>query len=524
MRIFTQTLSTLVLLFTLSGLSAQNLNFDIHVSDEYIAAGTTELDLRFTLKNPTTESFTEINFVSDLYNWRTNELIADLSQELSDVDPNSNGILDAGETWELNIYQTIEAEQANTFVLNGAITAIDMFGNVEMEADASMLKVYAVNMDVNIEQECVAPGEKVDVTLTTRLLIDEDAAKNPGTTTIMVGGVPITIILPASQWEARDLMITATGLNNGLQFDPFNPPAGLELTNFCDQGGVDAGRNEANILDECEPIETVRAPCEVFGEDDILCEYPDWVFCYCLTIPEDFDGDEFVIDASDDFTIWKADESPAGSGEYDDFEDITANVESGGSDSDAVEVKASIIPVEMISFEAEKLNDKSELTWVTGSEINNSHFDIQRSTDGKTYEVIGTVKGNGTTTTIRTYQFIDNRPSSGKNYYRLAQYDFDGTNELSEVRVVDFNSLAATNSLSVYPNPAIDNVHIEAQDIAGEMTVMIFDMTGKLAIESKQAAGTDIDVSQLPAGQYTIKAYDSNRYLIGTQLMTKVER
>jgi len=312
MRILsTLTRLTLIAIFTMTmiiGLNAQKLIFDVQITDEYIESGTTELDLNYTLSNPTTESFSEINFASDIYNWRTNELIADLSQAMSEVDPNNNGILDAGETWELNLYQTLEAEIANTFVINGAVSAVDMFGNVEMEADAELLKAYGVNMDVNIEQECVEPGEKIDITLSTRLLIDEDAAKNPGTTTIIVGGVPITIELPASQWEARDLMITATELNGGLAFDPFNPPAGIELTQFCEQGGADAGRNENNILDECEPIETVRAPCVDFGEDDVLCEFPDWVFCYCITIPEDYAGETFVVEATDDFTIWKADE------------------------------------------------------------------------------------------------------------------------------------------------------------------------------------------------------------------------
>ena len=57
----------------------------------------------------------------------------------------------------------------------------------------------------------------------------------------------------------------------------------------------------------------------------------------------------------------------------------------------------SVLPVELLSFEA-KNNDKTvDLTWTTASEGNNAGFDIERSADGKTFEKIGFVKGNGTT-------------------------------------------------------------------------------------------------------------------------------
>ena len=97
-------------------------------------------------------------------------------------------------------------------------------------------------------------------------MIDEDAAKNPGTTIITVNGIEIEIVLPASRWEARDLIISVSDLNGNVDFDPFDPPAGFELINFSEQGGMDSGRNSMNVLDECEPIETVRAPCSVMGE------------------------------------------------------------------------------------------------------------------------------------------------------------------------------------------------------------------------------------------------------------------
>jgi hypothetical protein len=54
----------------------------------------------------------------------------------------------------------------------------------------------------------------------------------------------------------------------------------------------------------------------------------------------------------------------------------------------------SIVPVEFLSFDAKRVNEKVNLTWVTASEINNSHFEVERSVDNNRFEQIGTVKGN----------------------------------------------------------------------------------------------------------------------------------
>jgi len=183
-----------------------------------------------------------------------------------------------------------------------------------------------------------------------------------------------------------------------------------------------------------------------------------------------------------------------------------------------------VIPVELVSFEAERKNSVSELTWITATEINNSHFDVERSVDGERYEVVGKVDGNGTTTNEQTYSYTDTRPVNGKNYYRLAQYDFDGTMTHTAVRVVSFESLAATNEIVVYPNPVVEYVVIESSNEIEPITVQIYNVTGALVIETKQETGTQIDMSQLPSGQYTVKAFNANRYHLGTKQITKVTK
>ena len=59
------------------------------------------------------------------------------------------------------------------------------------------------------------------------------------------------------------------------------------------------------------------------------------------------------------------------------------------------------LPVEMISFDAVLMNPESaRLDWKTATEINNDHFDIERSEDGKSFSKVGEIKGNGTTKSV----------------------------------------------------------------------------------------------------------------------------
>jgi hypothetical protein len=76
------------------------------------------------------------------------------------------------------------------------------------------------------------------------------------------------------------------------------------------------------------------------------------------------------------------------------------------------------------------------LEWETVSEINNERFEIQRSSDGKNFDIIGVVDGHGTTNESLKYKFDDRFPLFGFNYYRFRQVDYDGKWEYSNMAVV----------------------------------------------------------------------------------------
>jgi hypothetical protein len=173
------------------------------------------------------------------------------------------------------------------------------------------------------------------------------------------------------------------------------------------------------------------------------------------------------------------------------------------------------LPVTLVDFTAtNKNNQYSLLNWQTSAEINFDHFEIDRSTATSSFSPIGTVTGHNNTSTNQLYNFSDNNPSDGDNYYRLKMVDLDGKFTYSKVVKVTFNLL----TMSLYPNPAKDKIYLKNNIIFtnGEQikVVMINTLGQQILNESLNTNGQDLITVNLPAGMtpgiYYLKATNSN--------------
>lgn len=136
------------------------------------------------------------------------------------------------------------------------------------------------------------------------------------------------------------------------------------------------------------------------------------------------------------------------------------------------------VPVKWISFAGETRYSSNVLRWVTASELNNAGFEIERSIDGENFEQIAFVKGNGTTSTVSKYEYVDY--GTTKAYYRLKQVDFDGQFDYSNViKVGEDNEL----QVGVSPNPFIDVMNVNSNELIESIEVM--DITGKVYFTAK---------------------------------------
>jgi len=112
---------------------------------------------------------------------------------------------------------------------------------------------------------------------------------------------------------------------------------------------------------------------------------------------------------------------------------------------------AAPLPIELLSFNAEVVQNEVFLKWTTASEQNNDFFTIQRSVTGEVWEnVIDKIDGAGNSTEIRHYNTSDGMPHAGVSYYRLKQTDYDGKFTYSSVKRVEVDHVY---QLKAFPNP-----------------------------------------------------------------------
>lgn len=165
----------------------------------------------------------------------------------------------------------------------------------------------------------------------------------------------------------------------------------------------------------------------------------------------------------------------------------------------------STLPISLVKFTAQQNGNTSLLKWQVANETNNDYFSIERSSDGTNFLPIGKVAGHGTIATQQDYQFTDENPVKGMNYYRLKQVDYDGNFAYSNVATVSFNN--NTTVFSVFPNPARNNVYFNIPESTSISVIRIFDSYGKKVMEKQIGNNTitqSLDVSALASGVYQV--------------------
>jgi len=180
-------------------------------------------------------------------------------------------------------------------------------------------------------------------------------------------------------------------------------------------------------------------------------------------------------------------------------------------------VATSTLPVEFVSFNIEKNGKDVDLHWSTASEYNSDHFVVERSKDGIEWDSIGMQKGMGNKNDFTHYHFKDKKPGKGHQYYRLRQYDQDGSFMLYDIKTVFINE--ENTDLKVFPNPCENcssfSLNVEMDKMK---QILISDMMGK-TIEQ------EVLVSYTPGGAMKLDfmhALPKGIYNISVQTETEI--
>lgn len=168
------------------------------------------------------------------------------------------------------------------------------------------------------------------------------------------------------------------------------------------------------------------------------------------------------------------------------------------------------LPTTLTRFDGHRVNKQIDLNWTTSQEINNDHFEIERSLDGLNYQMIGRVDSKLHTTALVTdYIFSDLNPANGINFYRLKQVNSDSKFNYSDIIAVKYDD-PLISIIAINPNPVEKMLRIVCN--AHEATAVncnLYNSDGRLVktIATNFAAGANTisaDVTALASGTYFI--------------------
>ena len=196
---------------------------------------------------------------------------------------------------------------------------------------------------------------------------------------------------------------------------------------------------------------------------------------------------------------------------------VSIQIQGPGISNRTVEcIFAGPLPIELISFSAEKQDDEVSLNWETASETDNDYFNVLHSVNGKDWKTIDKINGAGNSTKKVAYDFTHRSPEQGVNYYRLKQVDFNGDYSYSITETVTFTN-KFEQGLKVYPNPVVNNLTVEAT-ISDVSKLSIHNIMGGVVndwyIVSQSSNKVILNLENLAKGVYLIRYEDQAERII----------
>jgi hypothetical protein len=153
-------------------------------------------------------------------------------------------------------------------------------------------------------------------------------------------------------------------------------------------------------------------------------------------------------------------------------------------------------------------NGNIALTWKSTSEVNLSHYIVQRSTNGVDFENLTTVEANNKPG-IFEYTFVDKTASFGASYYQLISVDIDGKTQKSELKSASLGVSAI--GITAYPNPVVNQLNISGL-VSGDV-IKVFNTSGQLIASQNSNSGqlSIIDLSSVKPGIYMLSVENSGK-------------
>ena len=169
---------------------------------------------------------------------------------------------------------------------------------------------------------------------------------------------------------------------------------------------------------------------------------------------------------------------------------------------------ARALPVRLMSFTGNMLsNGNIKLDWHTASEYNTVAYEIEKSSTGKDFSTLVTIKA-ANTSAGHDYTYLDTKAFSINNYYRLKIIDLDQSIDYS-----DMVKVSKLNSSKIYYDHIHRNIHFNGDVFDPTNEIRLISIDGKIIKKLKLIANV-IPVTDLSSGVYIIKLTISNESVV----------
>jgi hypothetical protein len=165
-----------------------------------------------------------------------------------------------------------------------------------------------------------------------------------------------------------------------------------------------------------------------------------------------------------------------------------------------------VLPVTLGEVKGQLVDNAAIIEWSTYSESGTTNFEIERSFDGRNFEVLKSILSSGGASIIRNYKWIDNNLPKNENilFYRLKITDQNGKTEYS--KVVSLKSSVITYVENIFPTLINGNELVKIKMVSNthqSSTISVFSSTGKNVFQKVQMlnkGANDISLSGITAG------------------------
>jgi hypothetical protein len=166
-----------------------------------------------------------------------------------------------------------------------------------------------------------------------------------------------------------------------------------------------------------------------------------------------------------------------------------------------------------VTVNGENKGSDNHINWSVANEKPNARYIIEYAANAVNFTAIGSMAGKGNPSSANTYNFIHFNISSSLSYYRIKQWNADGSYFYSPViRII--SKPRFVNDLRISSNPVVANASLLFNSsFKTKISLLVFDASGKKLKEKSVVAskGNNIvpmDLAGLQAGIYFIQFTD----------------